>query len=270
MNEMFKNGFIKLHRSLLDWEWYSDIPTKTLFIHLILTVNINDSRWQGIEIQRGSRVSSLDVLSNETGLTIRQLRTAIKHLETTGELTRYKYPKFTVFYVNNFDKFQEMTIERQTYDNLSTIDRQQNKNTKKLKEEKEDVPPLTESEIEQIFQLFSSICKSYEPPIQTNIIVNRIKKLLQRYSIEQFAKVFENAESSTYLKGINEFGWKADFEWILKDDKFEKILTGAYGDWKINKSNNKTQNLTPENNENAVSDTQIAELIATSTISNVN
>ncbi len=132
MITVLKSGFIKLYRSLLDWEWYDDIPTKTLFIHLILTVNIIDSRWQGIEVKRGSRVSSLDALSNETGLTIRQLRAAIKHLEMTGELTRCKYPKFTVFSVNNFDKFQEVTVERQPCDNLTTSKRQQNKNTKSL------------------------------------------------------------------------------------------------------------------------------------------
>ena len=36
---MLKNGYIKLYRSLLDWEWYDDTVTKCLFLHLLLTVN---------------------------------------------------------------------------------------------------------------------------------------------------------------------------------------------------------------------------------------
>ncbi|MCM1222503.1 MAG: hypothetical protein NC548_49345 [Lachnospiraceae bacterium] len=265
---MLKNGFVKIHRSLLDWEWYNDIPTKTLFIHLILTVSINDSRWQGIEVKRGSRVSSLDILSNETGLTTRQLRTAIKHLEMTGELTRYKYPKFTVFSVNNFDKFQEVAVDRQSADNLTTSERQQYKKIKEDKEDKEVVRSPQNGKTEQVFELFSSICKSFEQPTRTGLIINQTERLLQQYSLEQFETVFKKAEGSNYLKGKNNNNWKADFEWITKDDKFEKILTGFYDDWKSGKANNKL-NALPENDDNADMNMQIDGLMNMLTVSNV-
>lgn len=271
MIKVLKSGFIKLYRSLLDWEWYDDIPTKTLFIHLILTVNINDSNWHGVEIKRGGRVASIETFSKETGLTNQQIRTAIKHLESTGELTRYKHPKFTVFLVNNYDKFQEVTEYSQPTNNLPTTNPQQNKNTKKLKEEKEDVRTIPDEKTAQIFQLFNSICKSYEPVIHTNVIAKRIDELLQQYSIEQFKAMFEKAESSAYLKGINCYNWKANFEWMLKDDKFAKILSGSYDDWQTNKSNNDTvNNSIPENKENIAINAQIEELMAMSTISNIN
>jgi hypothetical protein len=106
---MFASGFISLWRSILDWEWYDDINTTRLYIHLMLTVSFKDDTWHGIEVKRGSRVSSLETLSAETNLTIQQLRTSIKRLEKTGELTRSKYPKFTVFTLNNYNKFQDVT-----------------------------------------------------------------------------------------------------------------------------------------------------------------
>lgn len=133
---MLTGGFISLWRSILDWEWYDDILTTRLYIHLLLTANYEDKEWHGIMIKRGSRVSSLEVLSNETNLTIRQLRTALKHLETTGEVTRLKYAKFTVFTLNNYDKYQCVTgkatdnrqgNDRQS-DNLVTNNRQGNDN----------------------------------------------------------------------------------------------------------------------------------------------
>jgi hypothetical protein len=42
------NGYIKLHRKLVDWEWYTDIPTKTLFIHLLLVANHKPNKWRGM------------------------------------------------------------------------------------------------------------------------------------------------------------------------------------------------------------------------------
>lgn len=101
-----ESGYIKLYRSLLNWEWYDDVNTKVVFLHLLLTVSISDCKWHGIEIKRGSRVSSFSNLSEETKLTVKQIRTAISHLETTGEVARYKHAKFTVFAINNYDKYQ--------------------------------------------------------------------------------------------------------------------------------------------------------------------
>lgn len=137
---MLESGYIKLYRSLLNWEWYDDINTKTVFLHLLLTVNIAKRQWHGITVPCGSRVCSYAVLASETGLTERQVRTAISHLEATGELTRYKYPNFTVFAINNYDKYQlltdETTGQRQGDDKAATGQRQQNK---KIEEDKEDI-----------------------------------------------------------------------------------------------------------------------------------
>lgn len=137
---MLESGYIKLYRSLLNWEWYDDINTKTVFLHLLLTVNIAKRQWHGITVPCGSRVSSYAVLAKETRLTERQVRTAISHLETTGELTRHKYPNFTVFAINNYDKYQlltdETTGQRQGNDKVATGQRQQNK---KIEEDKEDI-----------------------------------------------------------------------------------------------------------------------------------
>ncbi len=51
---MLEGGFILLHRSILRWEWYGDLNTARLFIHLLLTVNYEPQRWQGIAVERGS------------------------------------------------------------------------------------------------------------------------------------------------------------------------------------------------------------------------
>lgn len=136
---MLESGYIKLYRSLLNWKWYDDINTKTVFLHLLLTVSIADNQWHGITVPRGARVSSYQTLAKETGLSVQQLRTSVKRLESTGTLTRYKYPKYTVFALKNFDKYQPSTSKetncQQGANKVPTGSQQQ---YKKIEEDKED------------------------------------------------------------------------------------------------------------------------------------
>ena len=149
-------GYIKLWRSMLTWEWYDDPPTKDVYLHLILTASISPSIWHGIEIPRGSLVSSYRKIAKQTGLTIQQARTAISHLETTGEITRSAHSKFTVFTLNNYDKFQEVTQKstskslknQQSNPNQSTFNQHQYKNIKEdiKKEEEKNISAFVQEE----------------------------------------------------------------------------------------------------------------------------
>lgn len=137
---MLESGYIKLYRSLLNWEWYDDINTKTVFLHLLLTVNIAKRQWHGITVPCGSRICSYAVLASETKLSVDKVRTAIKHLETTGEITRCKYPKCTVFTVNNYDKFQNVpSISPGDYQDSPEVVPKSSQQNKKIEEDKEDI-----------------------------------------------------------------------------------------------------------------------------------
>lgn len=134
---MLENGYIRVYRSLLVWEWYRDINTCRLFLHLLLTANYRPEQWKGIEIQRGQRVVTLLKLTEETGLTEREVRTAMEHLKATGEVTSRSTPKYTVLTIKNYDRYQgetyETTDERQTSDKLTTNERQQRKKARNAK-----------------------------------------------------------------------------------------------------------------------------------------
>ncbi len=122
---MLSEGFIKLHRSLLSWEWYDDINTTRLFIHLILTANYYDKEWHGIIIKRGQRICPISRLALETRLSVQQIRSAIKRLKSTNEITseliRIESTSCTLFTVFNYNKYQletefatsDPTIEQQ-------------------------------------------------------------------------------------------------------------------------------------------------------------
>lgn len=135
-------GYVKLHRQMTEWEWYQDTYVKCLFLHLLLCANYEDKRWRGKMIFRGQLVTSLAHLSDGSGLSIRQIRTALGKLSETGEIITETTNKFTVITICKFDFYQSNEEDvRQSNDNQTTNKRQTNDNqtttTKEYKEYKE-------------------------------------------------------------------------------------------------------------------------------------
>ncbi len=117
---MANNGYIALHRKFMDWEWYTDTNTKVVFIHLILIANHNDHNWRGITVKRGQTVATVNRIASEVGLTVQNVRTAIRHLEKTGELTKEVTNGLTVLNVVNYAKYQDTDSVANTQANNST------------------------------------------------------------------------------------------------------------------------------------------------------
>lgn len=110
----------------------------------------------------------------------------------------------------------------------------------------EDKPSTTPSpSVSQIVELFHEICKSY--PRVKAISGKRekaIKARLNTYGLETIQTVFWKAEASSFLKGKNRRDWSANFDWIIADSNFCKILDGNYDDKPMNggNTNGGTQN----------------------------
>lgn len=99
-------GWIKLHRKFLNWEFYDDINTKILFLHLLLTANYEDKKWQGIVIKRGQLVTSREHLAKQVGLSIQQVRTSLDKLENNQQITRKTTNKFTLITIEKYGLYQ--------------------------------------------------------------------------------------------------------------------------------------------------------------------
>ena len=63
-------GWVKLHRTLVEWEWYGDIITRGIFIHCLIRCNHSDANWRGIEVKKGQFITSYNSLADENGVSI--------------------------------------------------------------------------------------------------------------------------------------------------------------------------------------------------------
>ena len=106
-----EQGFIKLHRSILDWEWYQDSITTRVFLHLLLNANWEDSRFQGYEVPTGSLVTGRKELAESLGISERSVRTALNHLKSTNEVTIKTTNRFSIVSIVNWEKYQGRDFE---------------------------------------------------------------------------------------------------------------------------------------------------------------
>lgn len=171
------SGWIKLHRSLKDWEWYNDKNALMLLIHLLVSVNYEDKKWKGELIKAGSMVFSWDTLSSEIDMTVQQCRTAMSKLEKCGEVTRKVTNKYQLVTLCKWDKLQLVNSELTAF---ATGEQQTNNRqittTKEYKEIKEE---------KKIYRAFDHL----------KITVDEVEKIKQEYTTEQIDDMLDRIQN---------------------------------------------------------------------------
>lgn len=238
------NGYIKLHRQMLDWGWYDDINTKVVFLHLLLTANFKDTEWHGIQLKRGDVVTSIPSLATALKLSERNVRTAISHLKTTGEVTDKTFSKFRIISIKNYNQYQDddrqsasqPTDNRQSSASQPTDNRQQRKNDKNVRS-KEGKNVVVSENCQKIFEMFNHICLSLDSIVNpTELNIRRVSELQQQHPDFNFYDYFVKIEKSDFLTGRNGRwdigGTKANFNWLLNLKNVVKIQSGQFDNTK--------------------------------------
>ena len=117
-------GYIKLHRKILDWEWWTDINTAHLFLTCLLLANHTTNKWQNIDVKRGEFITHYSDLSRLTGLTKSQVRTSLDKLIITRELEKISHEqsheqshseqlnkKYLFIRVCNYKSYQQFVVD---------------------------------------------------------------------------------------------------------------------------------------------------------------
>lgn len=86
-------------------------------------------------------------------------------------------------------------------------------------------------EYKKIVDIYNEICVSF-PRVTTLSDARKraIRDRLKIYKQDDFRRMFEIAEKSSFLRGENDRNWSATFDWMIKDANMAKILDGNYND----------------------------------------
>lgn len=185
---MASQGHIKIDRRILNWEWYRDSNMVHVFLHLLLTANYTDSRFQGFLVKRGQVIIGRMKLATALGLTERQIRTCLNKLKMTNEISIKTTNKFSVVTIIKYDDYQSSNKKNdqqddQVLDQQPTINRptkdQQATTSKKDKEEKE-IKKLYRDNIFLLEKENNSLISDYG-----DYFTNQCYDLLSSYKIEK-------------------------------------------------------------------------------------
>lgn len=204
---MNNEGYIKLYRKMVEWEWYQDAAVSRVFLHLLLTANYESRQWKGRSIKRGQRVTSSQMMAEELMMSKKTVYSALKKLESTGEIHCEPHSKFTLITIVHFDSYQTEAEEKQ--------------------EVVKKPPPHRSDVVDE----FNKICVSL-PKVEL-VTLNHIHMISEAKSTLRdipFSTLFERVERSSYLTGKTPHRFLASFEWIMRAYNIEKIMSGKYDD----------------------------------------
>ena len=242
--------FIKISRQILDWEWYKDEHTKNLFLHCLIKANWKDGYFKGKLIPRGSFVTSISKLSYELDLTEDEIRTALKHLISTKEITKQITNKYTVITINNYDLFQDSP--KQNPNQIPTKSQAIPKPFPTIEEYKEGKKErnnnivsnetIRQTEVRQAVAEWNTLTEyGIKPVSRLSTGTKRYDSLVSRlkqYGLTDVLKAIDNIRHSDFLQGKvdSKRKWVITFDWFVLPNNFPKVLEGQYNndDNKIN------------------------------------
>lgn len=230
----FMSGWIKLHRSFLEFDWYDDPNVVRLLIHLILTCNYEQKQWRGIEIKAGQIVTSYDKLADALSLSSKQIRIAMDKLEKGREITRERAGKGQLVTLVKWGKFQgeEENEGRKRADNKAERGQEEGRKratTKERKESKEvkkeelsaSAPP------HPLVEWLNSECPDVQK-LRDPLTNEQAEKIVAKYPNNPLVKkVFMNMQNWKPLRKNCNSAYLTFLKWSAKDFNSDSSQMGS-------------------------------------------
>jgi uncharacterized phage protein (TIGR02220 family) len=206
-------GYIKLHRGLLGWEWFDSPKHLIVFMYCLLRANHKDRKWRGTLIKAGSFVTSYESIAKCTNLTLNQVRIALRDLQDTQEITKQSSRKGSIISITNWHKYQVS----HTQDTQDRTIKAQSKHSKITSNKNDN----NDNNVKEIISFLNSVCsKSFKHTTsKTRGLVNA--RLAEGFDLDDFKRVIK-IKSSQWLNDEQMNGYLRPE--TLFGSKFESYL----------------------------------------------
>ena len=191
-------GYIQLHRKLIEWEWATSPEMVSLFVFLLLLANHKETMWRGHKIEAGQILTGRKQLSALTGISEQTIRTCLERLKSTHEITIKSTNRFSVITILNYAKYQVLQKHQPanqptTNQQLTTSNNDNNDNNNiniYIDHQKDKI-------FNQLIEDFVKMRKSIKKPLTDRglkIILNKLKD----HNILIAKKMLENSIESNW------------------------------------------------------------------------
>ena len=220
-------------KTIIDSDAFLDMPlsTQSLYFHLSMRADDDGFINNPKKIQRMVGASDDDlkllvakrfIIPFESGIVV------IKHWKIHNYIQKDRYKPTIYQEEKQLLMEKENNVYTECIQDVSTLETQDRLEIEIELEKGKDKERI---DYQLIADMYNSICKSF-PSIRSLSDARKkaIAARLKTYTVDDIRTVFENAESSSFLKGGNTRNWTATFDWLLKDTNMAKVLDGNYCD----------------------------------------
>lgn len=180
-------GWIKIHRKLLEWEWYDEPNTLRLFIHLLLIANRKPAKYRGVNIKKGEVMTGQDLLAKQLKLTRTKIRVALRNLRMTNEITIKSTSKGSIIQIVKWVDYQTVTNEKTTEQPQRNQDVTTNKKYKEIKEDKK-----------LLFDKWIKYRIEIKKPIKSELTIDTLLDKFKKFDINKIELVINSSIENNY------------------------------------------------------------------------
>jgi hypothetical protein len=196
-----KEGYIKLHRKILEWEWFSEKHTRNIFIYMLLTANYEDKKWRGITVKRGQLITSIRKLSRDTEESLQHTRNTLTTLRKTQEITQESNSRYTIFTINNYNRYQDKNTVKNTQNNTQI-------NTHTKEDKNNNIYVLPDGTKKTLEEIAKDLLKHYNSVMNKNYravdpLLPGLKHWLTVYTPVEIAKAIKLMPGKKFFGSID-------------------------------------------------------------------
>lgn len=189
-------GFIRLHRKIVDWCWYTDPVTKAVFLDLLLLATYTPRQVKYEHLEPGQCIASYPLLAKRNRISIQQARTALEHLKSTGEVTVRVTARYSVVTLVNWASYQTederatgratgKSLGNQQASNRLSNTKQENKKERNTIRAREDEIPddgivLPDDELDEALDAFKEFRRAGKKAMTPNaerLILDKLERM---------------------------------------------------------------------------------------------